>query len=352
MITPHDSRRESTLIERERIVLQHIVQNYVLTADPVGSRTLSKQLDVRLSPATIRNVMSDLEEQGLITQPHTSAGRIPTDKGYRYYVDGLMQIEELTNTEKEIIQGVVDTTPYSDYDEIFRESSKILARISHQIAIVAAPHLNHGILQRVELISISSNRIMVVLSISSGFVKTMMFEIETVIQQNYLEQLEALLNERLGGLTLQQIRETVAERFRDARNEKSGLLRLFVVASDKLFSQKHDSDKVHIDGVHAIGQQPEFIKPENLRSIIELIEDETIIVHILENRGQQDDVTITIGKENRDQKLDDYSFITARYHFGEVNGTIGLIGPKRMNYSRLVTIVDYLAKLMTQKYSQ
>ena len=337
--------------ERERIVLEYIVQNFVLTASPIGSRTISKHIPLQLSAATIRNIMSDLEDQGLITQPHSSAGRIPTDKGYRYYVDSLMQTEHLSTDEKQIINSVIDTKTISDYDQIFRESSKILAKISHQIAIVSAPQLSGASLQRVELISLSSTRVMVVISVSSGFVKTMMFEVETVIQQEYLHQLESLLNERLCGLTLQQIRESISDRMQDAQHEKSGLVRLFIVASDKLFTQRIEADKVHIDGVQSVVEQPEFGKLHTLRSIIELIEDEKVIVHILESRDRDSEVMITIGEEHADSKLQDFSFITSQYYFGPVHGTVGVIGPKRMNYAKLVSIVDYIAKMISQKYA-
>lgn len=295
--------------------------------------------------------MSDLEEIGFIMHPHTSAGRVPTDKGYRYYVDTLMPSETLSIEEKEILHSTIESTQFSDFDEIFKEASRILGNISHQIAIVSAPEVNNSILQKLDLIPISSTRIMVVLSIVSGFVKTMMFEVESIINPDYLDRLASLLNERLAGLTLGQIRETFVDRFRDAANEKSGLIRLFIVASDKLFSAKLNNDKIHVDGIHDAVQQPEFNKPENLQSIIELLEDKRVIIHVLDNRDRQNSITITIGGENKEEKLQEFSIITSKYLFGQVEGTVGIIGPKRMNYSKLTTIVDYISKLISDKYS-
>ncbi len=343
--------QSSDLVEREKLVLQHIIQNFVLTANPVGSRTISKHSELGLSAATIRNIMADLESQGLITHPHTSAGRIPTDRGYRYYVDSLMRVEALTNEEKEWLHQSIEAVPFTEIDEIFRESSHILGRISRQIALVVSPQLSDGILQRLELIPLSSNRVMVVLSIATGFVKTMMFEVTSAINPDYIQRLSVLLNERLAGLTLRQIRETCADRFRDAAGEESGIVRLFVEASEKLFASKLTVDKLHIDGIHEAVQQPEFSNPANLRTIIELVEDQKVIVHVLEDHEQGNSIAVTIGAENAEERMQDFSLITSRYSFGQVQGSIGVIGPKRMNYSKLVTIVDYISRLLSEKYA-
>lgn len=344
-------KNQDEMIERERRVLQHIVQTFVLTANPVGSRTISRDLDLNLSAATIRNIMSDLEAQGYITHPHTSAGRVPTDKGYRYYVDSIMRIESLTDEEQQMIEGSIDQARIAEVDEIFKESSRLLSKITRQISIVSLPHFEDGILQRIELLPLASTRVMTILTIASGFVKSMMFEIDTVIEHGYLQGLATMMNERLAGLTLKQIRETFAERLRDASNEKSGLVRLFVSATDKLFSSRSLTDRVHIDGVQGITQQPEFERLESIRSIIELLEDERIIVHILDSHERSEIVSISIGSEIPEDRMHDFSMITSTYTFGTVQGTLGIIGPKRMQYSKLASAVEYISRLISQKYS-
>jgi len=344
---------EGNLTDREKQVLQQIIHSYVLSARPVGSRYISKHSDLGLSPASIRNIMAELEERGFIDHPHTSSGRIPTDKGYRYYVDTLMQIDRLTSKEKAIIRNVVKKNTETKLAEILKDSNKILSYISHLLAVISLPRIQTGKLNRIDLIPLSSSRIMIILAIESGLVKTMQFELDCVIDQRQLNDITSFLNSRLAGLTLKEIRETLIQRVKTAANEKTGIIRLFIDRAQNLFSDTLDRDHVIINGVKSIIDQPEFEKAENLRSIIELVEDEQVIIHVLESQQQQqapNAVSITIGVENEEDRMRDYSFISTRYIFGNVTGTIGVIGPKRMNYSKLVALVDYLGSTISKFY--
>jgi len=342
---------EGNLTDREKQVLQQIIHSYVLSARPVGSRYISKHSDLGLSPASIRNIMAELEERGFIDHPHTSSGRIPTDKGYRYYVDTLMQIDRLTSREKAIIRRVVKKKSEAKLAEILKDSNKILSYISHLLAVISLPRIQTGKLNRIDLIPLSSNRIMIILAIESGLVKTMQFELNCVINQKQLTEITSFLNNRLAGLTLKEIRKTLVERVKTAANDKTGIIRLFIDRAQNLFSDTLDRDQVIINGVKSIIHQPEFEKAENLRSIIELVEDEQVIIHVLESQQQQlepNTVTIAIGAENEEDRMKDYSFISTRYMFGNVTGTVGIIGPKRMNYSKLVALVDYLGSTISK----
>jgi heat-inducible transcriptional repressor len=299
-----------------------------------------------MSPATVRNAMSDLEYLGYINHPHTSAGRIPTDKGYRFYVDSLMGTEKLTESEKRAIQKNLAMSNLNT-EEVLKESSKILGKISHQLSIVSAPHLYQGILEKLELIGISSTRLLVIISVQSKLVKTIMVEVASEIPRDKLEDISRFLNERLSGLTLQQIRETFTARVRDAQNEDTGLIRLFIDSADKLFDDTADAH-CHIAGAQDVLTQPEFENPENFRTVIELIDNEDIIIHLLAKREQKEyGIAITIGEENKDEKLKNYSIVTSQYHIGNLTGTVGIIGPKRMNYSKMVPVVDYMAKMIS-----
>ncbi|MBL0173783.1 MAG: heat-inducible transcription repressor HrcA [Ignavibacteria bacterium] len=337
----------SDMTSRERLVLQHIIRQYISTANPVGSRTVSKQLELNLSPASIRNIMSDLEEKGMIGHPHTSAGRIPTDKGYRFYVDSIIQREILSAVELEFIDQRMDDQRAGNVEEIVRESGKVLSQISQQLAIVSTPHIGRGQLQHLELVPVATHRLMVVLSITSGFVKTIIFEINADIPRETLDQLASLLNERLCGLTLRDIRETFADRMRDAATDAPTLIELFLQSGDKLFADELDALRVYIDGMGVMTQQPEFGDADRLRNIIELVENRNIIVHVLDSFGGEDAVSIRIGSEIEEAKLHDYSIIAAPYRVGPVEGTISLIGPRRMDYPRMISIVDYLSKCIS-----
>lgn len=338
------------LNDRERTILHNIVYSYIQTAIPIGSRYISKRKDIGLSPATIRNVMSDLEYLGYLGHPHTSAGRIPTDKGYRFYVNELMEIDRLSEKEQTAIhsqlQGSIET------DEILKIASKILGTISHQLSVVTAPQMTSGIFEKLELIQISSTRLLVIISIRSGLVKTLMMEIHSEIQRTRLDHVSQLLNERLSGLTLKEIRDSFVDRMRDFRNEESGLIRLFIESVDKLFDENR-KDKIHIGGTKSMLSQPEFESTKNFKSIIELMENEDIIIHVLENNDPRTGLTtVTIGEENKVNDMKDFSVVTSTYTVGDLTGTIGVLGPKRMEYSKMIPLVDYVAKSISILFQQ
>ena len=338
------------LNQREKAILRSIVQQFILTATPVGSRNITKKYDIGFSPATVRNVMSDLEDSGFINHPHTSAGRVPTDKGYRYYVDSLMDIEKLNTKEKGLIESSLSSIN-DEADELVKVTSRLLSSITRQIACVTYPNLESGILEKIQIISLTSSRILAVVSIKSGMVKTITMELDTELKERQLESVQSLLNEKLSGLSLEEIRNTFKERFIDADEDQKPIIRLFVDSIDKLFKDDFKSDRLIVTGAKNLMQQPEFENPENFQSIIELIEDKEVIIHILEksSESKREEVYISIGSENFEKKLKEYSFVSKEYKFGETSGTLGIIGPKRMEYSRIIAIVDYLAKVLSEQ---
>lgn len=339
--------KKEDLNERERSVLWHVVHNYIQTAVPVGSRVLSKRIENQLSPATIRNVMADLEEGGYLSHPHTSAGRVPTDIGYRYYVNFLMELQQISGPERQSIETLIEQD--IETEDLLRETSKLLGKISKQLSVVSSPHLSSGIFEKLELIPLSGSKLLVVISIRSGLVKTVMLEVSTEVHRETLYSISQLLNERLSGLTLRQIRDTFTERVKDMQSEKSGLVRLFIESVDQLFDDSKEREKVHISGTQNIIEQPEFVDPKNFRSVIELVENEEVIVHLLEKHEAADkDFVVTIGAENEDDKAKDYSVVTATYNIDGVSGRVGIIGPKRMNYAKVIPLVNHVAKTIAQ----
>ncbi|MDD8019522.1 MAG: hypothetical protein PHP42_14205, partial [Bacteroidota bacterium] len=227
-------------------------------------------------------------------------------------------------------------------------ASKILGTISNQLGVVSAPRMTTGVFEKLELMQISSTRLLVIISVRSGLVKTIMMEIHSELQKTKLEQVSQLLNERLSGLTLKEIRETFKERIKDYRHEETGLIRLFIDSVDKLFDENR-KEKIHIGGTKNILSQPEFENAKDFKSVIELMENQDIIIHVLENNeGSQ----ITIGEENRIDDLKDFSVVTANYTSGDLTGTIGILGPKRMNYSKMIPLVDYVASTISGMLQQ
>ncbi len=337
------------LSDREKLILRSVIQQFILTASPVGSRYITRKYNIGVSPATVRNIMADLEESGFIGHPHTSAGRIPTDKGYRFYVDSLMEIQKIRNSEKGIISKSLDVNQI-ETDDILRLTTSILSNITKQLACVTYPRLDTGILAKLQIVSLSSSRILIVISIKGGLVKTITMEIDSEIKPVQIESVQNLLNERLCGLTFKEIRTTFSERFKDIEEDQRPIIRLFVDSVDKIFKDVNPKDNVYLTGASNIIKQPEFEDPEKFPGIVELIENKDIIIHILDKGSDAalDQVFISIGSENEDRKLDEYSFVSKEYSIGSTSGTLGIIGPKRMEYSKVVAIVDYMAKMLSE----
>jgi heat-inducible transcriptional repressor len=295
--------------------------------------------------------MADLEELGFITQPHTSAGRIPTDKGYRYYVDSLMNVEYLSDREKSTITDGLTVALSSEH--VTRDVSKVLGSLSHYLSVVRLPQVTRATIERIELYRLVTNKILVAVTLNSEVVRTITLEAHFEIDHDHLYEIQALLNERLVGRTLNFVRENVAEVVRDAEASNHALLRLFVDSAEKLFSyeQPATSGMVHIAGAQNLFDYPEFGAAERVRTIIELMESEEVIVHLLDSAAAQEGhIRIMIGQEMDSSLMGEYSLLTTQYRHAGVGaaGAIGLIGPKRMNYARMISIVQHVASVLAQ----
>ena len=261
-----------------------------------------------------------------------------------------MEVQALS--EKEMLDIRMQLNSATDHESMLRETSKLLGKISRQLSVVSSPHIGTGIFEKLELITISSSKLLVVISIRTGLVKTIMMEVGIELKRELLDQIGRLLNERLAGLTLREIRDTFIERTRDVQDERTGLIRLFIDSVDNLFDDMKDRDKVLISGTQNIIEQPEFIDPKNFRSVIELIENDDIIVHLLEKHEVIDkDSVVTIGSENDDSKAKEYSLVSATYDVDGVTGRVGIIGPRRMDYAKLIPLVDHVAHLVARMMS-
>ncbi len=335
------------LSEREREILRLVVQSFIRTADPIGSRYLSKQYEIGLSPASIRNTMSDLEERGYLDHPYTSAGRVPTERGYRVFVDRLMDSRKLTKPEKKALRSELEKL-YGDTEELLRESSVVLSRLTNLLGIVLTPRLSTGILERLEVVKLSSDRAMFIVSVKSGLVRTIVLQAQLEIEKDALDKVVSLLNERLAGLTLDEIRMTAKDRVADIEEDITGLVQLTLSEADSIFSEPSDPKRLQHGGAFNLLSQPEFREPEDLRSLIELIEDKNSVVRLVDEVGDIDSVRISIGSENADERVaNKFSVITAQYRLGQTVGTIGVIGPTRMDYARVISVVEGMAALLS-----
>lgn len=338
------------LSDREKSILRYVIHQYILTATPVGSRNISKKYDLGISPATVRNIMADLEEAGLLDHPHTSAGRVPTDKGYRYYVDSLIPKPKLMPEEKKLIKKKLDSQSDSP-DEILKQASSVLSLITNQLACVTYPRFKDAILEKIQLVKISTSRLLIVISVKSGLIRTITMEVNTKLSSEKLEAVQRLLNERLSGLKFVDIKRSMQERLRDTvKSELEPIIRLFLDSSDKIFSDMTIEDKSYISGARNVLSQPEFKDHEKFESVIELIENKDVIIHFIDERfGDQDMFAISIGKEADNEKFQEYSLVTKKYKVGEISGALGIIGPKRMEYSKTVAAIEYIAEMLSKE---
>ncbi len=339
------------LSTREKEILKALIDHYITTAEPVGSQAISRRYIPGLSSASIRNVLQDLEQMGLIEQPHTSAGRVPTDRGYRFYVDALLRPENLTLAEEEKIKNELLSEQPAAFEEILEQTSKILANVSQQLGVSIAPNFEKGVLTRIKLIPVAERKILVVLAVKSGLVRTILLEVDSEIRQSSLEETEQVLNERLCGLTLGEIKESKKERLQEVTGGDAKLLHLFLDTSDNMMAAL-ESDQLHLGGTTNILNQPEFKDRQKLRSLIQVLEEKKLLVELISAKRIQEGITITIGKELPQDGIQSCSLLTSSYQAGGIKGTVGVIGPTRMPYSKLISIVDYTAKLLSEVLSR
>ena len=344
------------LSERERQVLEAVIQMYVETAEPAGSRALSRRSGLGVSPATIRNTMSDLEEKGFLFHPHTSAGRVPTDKAYRLYVDVIMQRPRPTGGSEYDRLAEEISAGSSAVEAILRRAAQSLGVLTQELGVALGPQMDQTVLQRIDLVRLSSERMLVVLTLRSGAARTIFLEAQGQLADGAVAEVARLLNERLAGLTLAQIRATLADRLRDGtdRGEVGQLLNIFVEEAEQLFDgQLAGDERVVLGQASLLAEQPEFASGAQLRQLLHLTETRQQLGELLRRRSAEagqvsPGITITIGNEHADPRLDRFTLVTSEYRAGSCTGVIGVIGPTRMPYDKVIAMVSHTSRLLTE----
>lgn len=340
------------LSERERQVLEAVIRSYVETAEPAGSRTISRRSGLGVSPATIRNTMADLEEKGFLFHPHTSAGRIPTDKAYRFYVDGLMTVgRPLRSADHDRLAAEIGDRG-SAIETILRRAAQSLGVLTQELGVALGPRLDHTILTKLELVRMSAERLILVLTLRGGAVRTIFVEIAGEVADEAIAQVQQVLNERLAGLSLSEIRGSLGERLRDAgppQGATTELLNIFVQEGDQLFdvATPADEESVLLGQASVLVEKPEFASGERLRQLIALTETRTALAGILRQRSAQPGVSITIGDEHGSSLPGGLTVVTAEYRAGALTGVIGVIGPTRMPYEKVISLVSHTSSLVS-----
>lgn len=350
-----ESDRKPELNEREREILKSIIKFYISDGKPVGSRFISKKRRSDLSPATIRNIMADLEEAGYLTQPHTSAGRIPTDKGYRFYVDHLLQSARLNKSD----QAFID-------DNIFKENSheSVVERISHTISqvtdnigFVISPALDQNQLKHIEFIQIGDGKILVIIVSRSGLVQNRIVRVDEQFTQTELDQTARYINDHYAGRSLISIRNDVLKKMSEEKALYDRLLKNVILLCNRgLIDEVSDQNvDIYLDGASNLLSKPEFADSLRMRSLFKTFEEKSKLVKILNEcirGGSGSGVRIIIGSENSTPVMQDYTLISSTIIPQDQNlGSVGILGPTRMEYARAIMIVNYVAKLYGEIFS-
>lgn len=338
------------LNERERLVLEAVIQSYVETAEPAASRTLSRRFGLGVSPATIRNTMSDLEEKGYLFHPHTSAGSVPTDLAYRAYVNSLLRVPVLSTAE-EVLLGEEIVGTGNAIEAILRRAAQSLGVLTQELGVALGPQLDAAILRRAELVRLASDRLLMVLALERGVARSIYIELPIEIPDDAIGAVTVVLNERLSGLTLREIRSSLALRLRDAQTADCAaeLLNIFVEEGEQYFATAARSEDVAVvlGQPSLLAEHPEFASSDSMRQLLAFTEAPAQIADVLRRRSPQPGITITIGNEHGDPRLDRFTIVTAEYHFGSLSGVIGVIGPTRMPYRKVISLVGHASRLVS-----
>jgi heat-inducible transcriptional repressor len=337
------------LSKRERMVLEAVIRTYVQTAEPAGSRTLSRRFGLGVSPATIRNTMSDLEEKGFLFHPHTSAGRVPTDKAYRVYVDFLLSRPPMESPERERLHEEI-AAGGTAIENILRRAAQSLGVLTQELGVALGPRINEVVLERLDLVRVATDRLLMVLSLRGGVVRTVFVEAQGEIAELALAQVAFVLNERLAGLTLRDIRASLAARLRDTVTAPGAgeLLNIFLEEGEQLFeAATGPEEQVVLGQASVLAEQPEFAQQDSMRRLLALTETPARLAEAIRRRSLHQGINITIGNEHNDPELEQFTVVTAEYQVGPLSGVIGVIGPTRMPYDKVISLVSHTSRLLT-----
>jgi len=339
----------SQLSERSLHLFKALVEHFIDDGTPVGSRTLSKDSNLGLSPATIRNVMADLEDVGLLHSPHTSAGRIPTAKGYRLFVDSLLRVNDLNSAQVEKIAK--ELHPESDYQSLMQRASSMLSDVTQLAGVVMLPRSEQSILQHVEFVALSANRVLVVLVVNDREVQNRIINTDKTYSASELQQVSNYLNDVFVGKDLTYMRVSILDELDKMKEQVNQSMQSAIEMAQKAFDSseatKTESEELLFSGQTNLMDVAELGEADQLKKLFESFNQKRDILHLLEQAINAEGMQIFIGEESGYDVLDNCSVVTSPYEVdGQILGVLGVIGPTRMHYDRVIPIVDITAKML------
>ena len=339
-------RKDTRLDERAQYLFKTLMERYIRDGQPVGSRTLSRDSSLNLSPATVRNVMSDLEESGLLRSPHTSAGRVPTDLGYRFFVDTLLRVEPLEGAQIAMLKEQLD--PAQNRGALMESVSSLLSNITHLAGVVTLPRHEQLTLRQVEFLSLSDDQVLVILVVNEREVQNRIIRTGRRYAAAELRQAANYLNSVCAGKDLETVRAEILTELRDARETMNAMMQAAVEMAEMALVTKPDTEDVVVAGQTNLMDSGELGDIEKLRRLFDAFNEKRDLLHLLDHSLNANGVQIFIGGESGYNVLDECSVITAPYgDDDQVLGVLGVIGPTRMAYERVIPIVDITARLLS-----
>ena len=338
------------LDERKYLILQAIIDDYILTAMPVGSRTISRKSGVGFSPATIRNEMSDLEELGYLAQPHTSAGRVPSNKAYRLYVDHLMKAAKLSPDERERMHEHLISRS-KQVEGVIRSAADVLSDATKYTSVIVAPKLGTLRIKHVQLVPVADRTALMIIVTSAGIVKDTVIRVPEGLDADDLYSISRMLTQKLADKPLEAVRQAFSELLRNAEQSRKLLGETLAVIEKKLETGGDASDVV-IGGSSNLLEYPEYSDVNKARNFLAVLESKDTVRQLVSRDGGME-ITIRIGPENGRPELNDCSIVTASYRLGDHStGTLGIIGPTRMNYNRVISVLDFMGRALSDVLSE
>lgn len=335
------------LNERSQNILNAIVTDYIASAEPVGSRAISRKHDFHLSPASVRNVMADLEEMGLLCSPHTSSGRIPTREGFKYYIDTLLEVRDLKEEERTQLQNCYHFQNMK-MEDIMQEVGRVLSSLSQYTGLVMAPKFISTVFRQIEFIRLSHGRVLMIYVSETGLVQNKVIDADPTLTARDLEKIGSYLSAELNGLSIQEVRAKLNRELQENQNQYDQLKKKALSLSCAAL-QDEVEDQLYVSGASLMLSQPEFSKPEQMQRLIETFESKKQLLELLDRSQSAQGVQIFVGNESSHIDLEGCSVITSNFsnQKGAI-GTLGVIGPVRMKYSQVVPIVDFTAQLVSR----
>jgi heat-inducible transcriptional repressor len=346
-----ERRHAERLSSRDREILRDVIATYVLSAEPVSSRSVAKQGRLGLSAATIRNVMADLEEWGYLVQPHTSAGRVPTAAAYHMFIESMMQARKLPARERRYIEENLSSTQ-ADADQLIGAAAHVLSELSQQVSIVVAPAIGDTVLKGVDFVAVGDRKVLCVLVAQAGFVDSRLIETEEDIPRHELVRISNYLTESFAGLTLRQIRDRLLRQMVEDRQQVDHMLaRAIELAREGLAWD--EQPEVLVDGASALLARPELADIQRVRRMFDAFADKARLVRMLSGCIQGDGVRVLIGDDSDLTSELDFSLVASPYRAGEqATGTLGIFGPSRMDYAKIIPLVHYLGQALSRAMSE